>query len=120
MKRVKLGPNFMRPATPYTPPPNLDTRPDANFTGTLDEWNDRVFNHAVEFRLHRFTAALGQSDMTVATFAEAMVRAVDAMKEGDRVIVYAVTESGRHVALEKERWGHYAKLWLDRTGGHHE
>lgn len=117
MKRVKLEHDFLRPAVPFTPPPNVDTRPDANFTGTLDEWNDRVFRHATSFRLHKFDDD-GQHDMTVTDFAQAMVVAVDILKEGNRVIVYAVAETGRHVALEKQRWGHYAKLWLEMKEAH--
>lgn len=112
MKRARLiKPLKQEPAIVQAPTPiNDDPRPDANFTGTLEEWDDRVFLHAVKFRVHRFSTG-GNASTEVDDFAQAMRLAIDTLRAGMRVIVYAVTESGRHQALDKKRWEHYAKLY---------
>lgn len=88
--------------------------PDEDFTGMLEEWDDRVFIHADHFRLHRFHGNGEHDRAETKDFAQAMVMAVDALKEGKRVLVYAITTTGRYQALQPQRWGHFAKLWLDK------
>lgn len=92
--------------------------PDDNFTGLLEQWDDRVFTHADHFRLHKFFGNGQHERFTTKDFAQAMVAAADALKvPNQRVIVYAVTATGRYQALVPSRWNHYAKLWLEARRG---
>lgn len=104
MKRVLLK----RREIPVKPP-------DEDFTGLLEDWDDRVFMHADHFRLHRFHGNGEHDRAETPDFAHAMVMAVDALKEHKRVIVYAITATGRYQALVPKRWGHYATLWLAKV-----
>jgi hypothetical protein len=112
MKRVRLiKPLQQEPARAPAPTPiNDDTRPDANFTGTLEDWDDRVFLHATSFRVWRFTPE-GKDSADFPDFVPAIRAAIDEMHKGCAVLVYAVAESGRHQALVPTRWEHYAKLY---------
>jgi hypothetical protein len=112
MKRVRLiKPLKQERARPRAPTPiNDDTRPDANFTGTLEDWDDRVFLHAESFRVWRFTPK-GRDSAEFPDFVQAIRAALGAMKEGMAVLVYAVAETGRHQALVPTRWEHYATLY---------
>jgi hypothetical protein len=112
VKRVRLikplGQEKPRKVPPT--PINDDTRPDANFTGTLEEWDDRVVLHATSFRVWRFTPK-GRDSADFPDFVPAMRAALGAMREGKAVLVYAVAETGRHQALVPTRWEHYATLY---------
>ena len=83
-----------------------------DFSGDLENWEDRVFEHA-----SHFTVVQGRSPFTrvrteYKTFPEARVIAE---MSGITAMVYAVTESGRHVMLIRRRWPHYEQLWKQKT-----
>lgn len=103
MKRVKLIRRGSDPASP-----------DADFTGLLEDWDDRVFTYADHFRAHRFHGNGKHDTLVTKDFAQAMVAADQAIRARQRVIVYAITSTGRYQALVPSRWDHYAKLWLEK------
>ena len=93
----------------------VNDHPKHNYQGTLEEWDDSVFENAAVFRVHRFTHENKRSDLETTSFQMAMVAADNAIKAGYRsVLVYAVDTSGRYFAIPKDRWNHYAALWLKR------
>lgn len=94
--------------------PDNSKSPDHNFTGLVEDWDDRVFNNADHFRVHRFHGNGAHDTFEHESYAVAMVAAVDAMKAGARVIIYAITDTGRYQALVPKRWVHYSKLWMER------
>lgn len=88
-------------------------RPEHNFGTSLDKWEDQVFlgaSHFVVFRSTGRSALLsGRRDdqrKQVPTFADAK-QIADA---DPRALVYAVTETGRSVCLERKKWPHYEEL----------
>jgi hypothetical protein len=95
----------------YRPP--CSQHPEHDFqTGGIDGWTDRVFLSADHFRLYRFHGKGGVDRMETKSFVEAMVAADRSLKRGHRVLVYAVTKTGRSACLPQAQWGHYAELWL--------
>lgn len=92
--------------------------PDEDFTGLVEDWDDRVFRHAEHFRVHRFSGRGGQDRVQTTEFPIAMRAAIDALRAGYRVLVYAVTATGRYQALEQRRWNHYATIYLENKDGH--
>jgi hypothetical protein len=90
-------------------------RPEHDFfTDGLDGWTDRVFLAADHFRLIRFHGKGGADAVKVKSFTQAMVAADEAVQAGYRILVYAVTKSGRAACLAQDLWNHYAELYLRR------
>jgi hypothetical protein len=86
--------------------------PEHDFqTGGMDGWVDRVFLAADHFRLHRFHGKGGHDHLETQSFAEAMLAADRALKLEYRVLVYAVTKTGRSACLPRALWGHFAELY---------
>lgn len=89
--------------------------PDEDFSGLLEDWDDRVFRHADHFRVHRYYGNGSNDRMETKDFGQAMCAADACLKTpGMRVLVYAVTATGRYQCLVQTRWEHYAQLWLDK------
>jgi hypothetical protein len=82
------------------------TLTENDFTGTREEWENRVIAAASYFRLHRYYGRGGRDGTETVTFASAKVVAERALEDmpGCRVLVYAVTDSGRSVLIPKEKW----------------
>ena len=80
-----------------------------NFTMSLDDWEVRVFNSATTFRLSRFNAS-GELRAEVKTFPEALRLAGGVLGSEDRVLIYAVTESGRFFCIEQKKWSSFLDL----------
>lgn len=88
-------------------------RPEHNFGTSLDKWEDQVFLSAAHFVVFRnagrSTLLDGKRDdqrKQVPSFADAKTEA-----EADpHALVYAVTELGRSVCLERKKWPHYEEL----------
>jgi hypothetical protein len=92
----------------------VDEESEHNFQGTLEQWDDRVFQNAAVFRIHRFNKENKRDEFETPSFKVAMVAAHSEIKAGYRVLVYAVDESGRFICLPQDRWNHYAELWLKK------
>jgi len=74
---------------------------------------DRIFATADYFRLHRFHKEGGREtwdEFKAQSFPQAIVAADDAMREGYRVLIYAVSKSGSATLLAENLWPHYAAL----------
>lgn len=84
------------------------------FDGTLEEFDDSVFLNATHFRLHRFHPNGKVDRARIDDFPTAMREAINQINQGFRVLVYAVSASGRHQAMVRERWEHFAKLYNAR------
>jgi hypothetical protein len=82
------------------------TLTENDFADTLEEWEDRVIAAASYFRLHRYYGRGGLDRMQAATFLVAKTAAKHALEgmPGCRVLIYAVTDSGRSVLIPKEKW----------------
>jgi len=85
-----------------------------NFTGSREEWETRVFLNAAYFRVHRFLSDGDHQSMTVSDFVEALTIAGHELGERRRVLIYAVTASGRHVCLPQQQWRRLYELWQQR------
>lgn len=91
------------------------------FGTTLDEWEDRIFSEATHFRLHRFPSqslpnVSGAYDRSEVTDFEDALRLAGGVLSvpNQRVLIYAVAESGRFVCLEKKKWAHFLELWSQK------
>lgn len=89
-----------------------------DFTGKLEDWENRVFLHASKFTVVIGRSPFGRMRVEYETFPEALKDAGKTaafVKEqhwiGCEPMIYAVTESGRHVMLAPIRWNHYLELW---------
>jgi hypothetical protein len=85
-----------------------------DFSGTVDQWEERVFLNAAYFRVHRFYGQ-GQHDSTDADTFETAVRTVGSVRQdktmpGARATIYAVTASGRFTMLAEKYWLRYLQL----------
>jgi len=97
--------------------PNLhESQCEHNFTGTREEWETRVFLNAAYFRVHRFLKGQHEST-TVQSFVEALRVAGHEIRCNRRVLIYAVTDSGRYVCLPQKQWRYLYELWLARESG---
>ena len=97
--------------------PNLhESQSEHDFTGTREEWETRVFLNAEYFRVHRFLQGQHESAI-VQDFVEALRVAGHEIKRNRRVLIYAVTQSGRYVCLPPKEWRHLYELWLTRGNG---
>lgn len=91
-------------------PPTPIIRPfDENcFEGTLADWEQRVFRNASHFTVVRYGVATGSERTTVDTFPQALAVA----GYNSRVLVYAVTDSGRAFCVPRSEWFKYYEIWL--------
>ena len=83
-----------------------------DFTGTADQWEERVFRAAVKFRVHRFYG-IGQHDSCECpTFKDAIITIGEVRRElpDARCTVYAVAASGRFTLLAEKRWAEYLAI----------
>jgi hypothetical protein len=79
-----------------------------DFSGSLEDWEDRVFINAEHFTVCRKVEGKGGVETKrFARFEQAQGEAGD----DPRALVYVVTASGRSVCLIRARWDHYRKLW---------
>lgn len=80
---------------------------------TLTEWDERVFVNADHFRLTRYTGDGHQmrQDGNAADWPHALAMAITEQRAGNRVIVYAVSASGRSVVCQPERWLELSNLY---------
>lgn len=70
-----------------------------------EAWDNFVFRNAVGFRLHRYHGRGGCDRMETPSFATACAEAKAALAAGYRVLMYAVTVSGRSACVTQEKWG---------------
>ena len=85
-----------------------------DFTGTLEDWELRVFQNASNFTTVRYMPR-GQSDRRdfKTDFPACLA---DAREGGPRgVLVYAATDVGRSFALEKQHWDKFEALWRENN-----
>lgn len=88
--------------------------PDAHdFTGELEDWDERLFWNFDHFRIHR-TMIGGKGElvsdiMTEKNFAEAIAIREELLAHGWKVTVYCITAAGRSCALVD--FDHYVTLW---------
>jgi len=80
-----------------------------DFTGTVDQWERRVFCAAAKFRVHRFYGQGQHDSCEVDTFENAIRTVGDVRRAmpGARVTVYAIAASGRFTMLTESRWAEY-------------
>lgn len=91
---------------------------DSDFTGNLEDWEDRVFQNADHFRVHKFFGRGGHDQIETTDFGEAMRLVVEVGKTpGHRAMVYVVTVSGRSCVIPKERYAHCAEMWVAKRDG---
>lgn len=83
-----------------------------DFTGNLEDWEQRIFRDVELFRLHRYYG-MGSTDRAeVHDFREALKLAVlELRKPGHRVILYAVAKTGRWFQIPQDQWYKYLKIW---------
>ena len=84
-----------------------------DFTGNLQDWEERVFKEAELFRLHRYIGSAGGiSDRAeLKDFRQALKLAVLELRKGNRVMVYAVAKTGRWFQIPEKQWHQYLKVW---------
>jgi hypothetical protein len=96
---------------------NLHThQPEHDFTGTREDWEQKVFLNAAWFRIHRFLTNGEHDSLIVMDFVEALKIAGYEIRHNRRVLIYAVTESERFVCLPQQQWSHLYELWQQRHG----
>lgn len=86
-------------------------RPDMS----VEEYEDMVFNEAVEFEVHRFVKNNNRESITFNDFAAAARVAYPAARKGERVLIYAASPIGRKTLLPLSRFEHFCRLWLARV-----
>jgi hypothetical protein len=88
------------------------TGTSGDFTGNLEDWEERVFRTAVLFRVHRFYG-MGATDRAELTnFREALTMcALELRKPGHRVMVYAVADTERWFLIPQDQWLKYLRIW---------
>jgi hypothetical protein len=87
------------------------TQTEHDFTGSREEWEQRVFLNAAYFRVHRFLSQGEHESTQTEDFVEALRLAGHEMLRKRRALIYAVTESGRYVCLPQKQWRHLYELW---------
>ena len=85
-----------------------------DFSGSSDDWEQRVFDNASHFNLDCFHDK-GRHKSSVETFPEALTQAAIAGDHPDmpnpRVLIYAVTLQGRFIAIPEKKWPAYLERW---------
>jgi hypothetical protein len=71
---------------------------------SANEWDDRVLSNAVLFRVHRLKQG-GHDEKQVESLKEARAAAEQALREGFRVLLYAIDGDGRSVLVAQKNWG---------------
>jgi hypothetical protein len=71
--------------------------PNESLTGTLEEWEQAVFQHASHFAVIRYPSRTRTEHRT---FAEAILVA----KDDERALIYAVTSEGRFACVPRSKW----------------
>lgn len=97
--------NRKKPPTPIVQPFDENC-----FEGTLSDWEQRVFRNASHFTVVRYGVAAGSERATVDTFPQALALA----GYNSRVLVYAVTNSGRAFCVPRSEWFKYYDIWNQR------
>lgn len=98
-------PNMPMPDAEGTTP----VRPEHNFTGTLDEWEERVFRNATHFNVYKRLGRGNSESKELKTFPEA----VEFAKRDPLFLVYAVTASERFFCVERKNWDKYLTVWYE-------
>lgn len=93
--------------------------PEHDFTGNLEEWEERVVMNATLFRVHRYwQGQRWQSD--TASFPQAVTAVAlcedDPNKPGSRATVTAIAESGRFIVIPPTRFAYYLAKMEERDG----
>jgi hypothetical protein len=84
-----------------------------NFTGKLEDWDERVFRAATK-RGGTFTTyrRIGHEKKVFRTFPEAL----QDIRNVDQSLIYAVAPTGRFINLPRSLWNKYARIWIDIRG----
>lgn len=90
----------------------------SDFTGNLEDWEARVFNDAYLFRLHHYFGNKQHETAEVSNFRTALTLAVTEIKKGPdhRVLVQAVSDTGRWFTIPQDQWLSYLRLWDAKHG----
>jgi hypothetical protein len=86
-----------------------------DFTGTREEWEERVILNAVTFRVHRYIDGGGHDSMEIKDYEEALKLVGREMGSGKRLLLYAITESGRYVVVPQNKYRYYYELRMRRN-----
>jgi hypothetical protein len=91
-------------------PKPVETEPvgiiEHDFTGTQEDWEDRVFIAATRAGHFNVVAARDKTTQTYPCFSDAALAAWNNLN----LLVYAVAPSGRFVCCIRKRWKHYLDL----------
>lgn len=88
--------------------PDWAGEPEPNSRGSVEDWEDAVFNAAGYFTVFR---RMGRGETTTVEYATFCEAAVEAWHDPS-ALVYAVTPKGRSVCLIRSRWQHYFNMLL--------
>lgn len=83
----------------------------------LAEYEDEVFRKAVQFVAVLYKsgrAPLRHEFLDFPTAAKEALKLKD--DQGRTGLLYAVTDAGRSVCLDRVRWPHFEELWKERCG----
>jgi hypothetical protein len=90
------------------PPAKRKTAPEDCLMGTLEQWEQSVFENAHHFSVFRYPS---KQSTEYKTFAEAITAAND----DDRALVYAVTLQGRFFCVPRAQWTQYLARGRERS-----
>lgn len=82
--------------------------PEHDFSVDRDEWETTVFNNAQHFSVVLLEKNLSKP---VATFPQAVIEAT----ADERSLIYAVTETGRFVCLDRKDHDKFLRMWAERV-----
>ena len=96
--------------------------PEHDFTGTLEEWEERVILNANHFRVHRYYYArdfdvgwvTAHDSKPASTLPEALLLIYQQDSEY-RILLYAVTKTGRSVCIPESKWDEVMAKWKDKS-----
>jgi hypothetical protein len=84
-----------------------------DFSGSLEDWEDRVFDAAAYFTVVKGRSPFTRERFTCGTFPQALeVCTKLQIDQTGGPMIYAVTASGRHVMLVPEKWSYYLTRWV--------
>ena len=83
-----------------------------DFSGTLEDWEERIFRNAHHFNVVRFGHVEGGECCTTPDFAEAIYIA----HSNPRSVLYAVTLAGRAFCMAKKDYEKFARIYLEGRG----
>lgn len=92
----------------------MQIQSEHDFTGTVVQWEERVFLNAAYFRVHRFYGE-GQHDSCEIDTFENAIRTVGSVRQDPatpnaRATIYAIAASGRFTMLDEKKWAYYLSL----------